>query len=179
MQAAPLTLLPQPRRSPSELLGVVPPPCPLGKLLHELVRESGARALLITDDAGMLVEAAGAFDSRAAETVAVLAVNASEAGRQTALLAGLGEPADFWQRADGGGYGVLPLGRRHRLVAIHGSCRAEGAVAFALRAKQAELTGLLEARQNLAVPPALADSELPAHGPFGGGNLTWTRRIPG
>ena len=56
-----------------------PEPGPLRRVLDHALRESGALALLVTDQGGMLIDQVGPFGSAHAQSLAVLAVCASEA----------------------------------------------------------------------------------------------------
>lgn len=124
----------------------------VGQVLLEMSRESGATGIILSDEAGMLLRHAGPLASHTAETLAVLAVNAFVAAREVARLAALGAPGEFWQRALCGGYGVMTAGARHRLVVVHDSAHAEGAVAFAVRRHLPRLMAAL-AEEDTRLPP--------------------------
>lgn len=124
----------------------------VGQVLAEMARESGATGIILCDEAGMLLRHAGPMGSQTAETLAVLAVNAFVAAREVARLAALGAPGEFWQRALCGGYGVMTAGQRHRLVVVHDSAHAEGAVAFAARRHLPRLMAAL-AEEDTRLPP--------------------------
>ena len=129
-------------------------------VLSGMVGESGARGVILTDEAGMMLHWAGDVAGTRAETLAVLAVNAFVAAREAARLAGVGVAGEFWQRGACGGYGVLSAGSRHRLVVVYDSAHAEGAVAFGVRGLLPRLQAVLAAERD-ARPPAVAPGMAP------------------
>ena len=143
-----MNLLPHPESSSSPSAGenVV------GQVLAEMARESGASGIVLADEAGMLLRHAGQISTSTAEPLAVLAINAFVAAREVSRLAALGSPGEFWQRAHCGGCGVITAGTRHRLVVVHDSAHAEGAVAFAVRRHLPRLMAAL-ADEDTRLPP--------------------------
>lgn len=125
---------------------------PVGQVLCEMARESGATGIVLCDEAGMLLRHAGRITTSTAEPLAVLAINAFVAAREVSRLAALGSPGEFWQRGHCGGCGVITAGVRHRLVVVHDSAHAEGAVAFAVRRHLPRLMAAL-AEEDTRLPP--------------------------
>lgn len=139
-------LPPHPASSPPAAADIV------SQVLAEMARESGASGIVLADEAGMLLRHAGQITAATAEPLAVLAINAFVAAREVARLAALGAPGEFWQRALCGGCGVITAGTRHRLVIVHDSSHAEGAVAFAVRRHLPRLMAAL-ADEDTRLPP--------------------------
>jgi hypothetical protein len=123
-------------------------------VLGRMVAESGARGVILTDEAGMMLHRAGDVPGTRAETLAVLAVNAFVAAREAARLAGVGVAGEFWQRGACGGYGVLSAGPGHRLVVVYDAAHAEGAVAFGVRGLLPRLQAVLAAEHEARPPVA-------------------------
>ena len=129
-----------------------PAGCAVSQVLAEMARESGATGIVLCDEAGMLLRHVGRIPVATAEPLAVLAINAYVAAREVARLASLGSPGEFWQRGHCGGCGVITAGARNRLVVVHDSVHAEGAVAFSVRRHLPRLMAAL-ADEDLRLPP--------------------------